>query len=896
VSPPARAITTLNHYRGLRAALLALFFISGALGLVYQVAWTRLMQHVFGSTALAVGTVLAGFMAGLALGAWVGGRRADRSSNALRFYAGLEFGIAAAALLSHGLLRELDAAYAALHGLLGGSTILLGMLRFLLAFALIMAPTALMGATLPALTRFLAETPGRVGVQLSSLYAVNAFGAVCGVLLTGFYLLGRYGLHTPVILAAGGNLAVGAAAWLLSARLQPTGSRAPPACQERATTPHGPWIQRAVLAGLAVSGFTSFAYEIYWTRALVFVLGNSTYALSTMLAAFLTGIALGGYLVRFLIRRITDRVLAFGWLQVLLGLCAALALPLLFDLYQPGSVGQWLVRSTDHPVALVLSAFGIAFAVMLVPATLIGATFPLVGDLLVAEKRRAGTTVGKVYALNTIGNVLGALAPGLFLIAWLGIQRGVMAMAILNIVVGFAVLYLCLWPTPGAQGRGWRIALPVCLALTLIAVASLPAGFRFPSEGESARDQILFYREGPLATTKVFRSLTNGDKHISVDGIIIGGTGNAEFKQLLLAHLPKLLMDEVSPELSVGLGSGILAGESLRHDGRVHAMTAVEIEPSVIEGARLFEAENHGVLDDPRIRVVQDDAGHFLRTTTEHYRVVSADEKTADEYASNGFSYSRDYYLLLLARLRQEGLVAQWVPTTLPPRQYRMILKTFAGVFPHVQLWYFLPARERGPFNTVLIGAHQPIVLDADRIEARFAMQPEAYSALQLYGITSADALLPHFIAADETLRGAVADAEVNSLDHPRYEFYTPWDYARDREQRWLENHDLLIALKRAGYPYLLAKQSRDAKARARLRRSLIAEERYLDGFRRFLGGLPLAETYRVFDGALAAAPWNDSLRARIYAQYAFLAQTRADPAERRLLMRRAEALYREQN
>jgi spermidine synthase len=394
-----------------------------------------------------------------------------------------------------------------------------------------------------------------------------------------------------------------------------------------------------------------------------------------------------------------------------------------------------------------------------------------------------------------------------------------------------------------------------------------------------------------LATTKVFRDPVVDEKYMSVDGITIGGTGNTEFKQLLLAHLPKLLLDDVSTELSVGLGSGILAGESALHS-RVREITGVEIEPSVIEGAAWFAAENHAVLDSPKLRIVADDIGHFLHATASRYQVISADEKTADEYASNGFSYSREYYELLLHHLAADGLVAQWVPTTLPPRQYRMVLKTFAGVFPHVQLWYFLPALKRGPLNTILIGSTNPVAIEPAKIDERLAAEPDAYRNLARYGITSAATLLPHFIVADEGLRAAVAPSLVNSLDHPRYEFYRPWDYARDRARKVVENHELLIELKRAGYPYLLAAVQGEVTDRTRLRQGLAAEECYLRGFSRFLTGMPLEETYRVFDGCLAMAPWNDSLRARIYAQYSYLASTRRDPGERALLMARASALY----
>jgi len=239
--------------------------------------------------------------------------------------------------------------------------------------------------------------------------------------------------------------------------------------------------------------------------------------------------------------------------------------------------------------------------------------------------------------------------------------------------------------------------------------------------------------------------------------------------------------------------------------------------------------------------------------------------------------------------------VAQWVPTTLPPRQYRMVLKTFAAVFPHVQLWHFLPAWKRGPFNTILIGSHLPISLEPTRIDARFDRDREALAGLRRYGITSADALLPQFIAGDQLLREAVEDADINSLDHPRYEFYRPWDYARARSEKLLENYDLLLDLKRTALPAQLATLTSQAPDPGRWRKTVAAEIRYLLGFRKFLTGMALDEQYRVFDEVLAAAPWSDSLRARVYAQYRFMASSRRDPAQRALLMQRAESLYQDQ-
>jgi spermidine synthase len=877
--------------------IIVLFLASGALALMYEVVWARMMAHVFGSTALAVGTVLAAWMSGMALGAWKIGKRADRHPNALKLYGWLEIGIAVMALVSHLLIDQLGTAHQLLYRWTGESVFAFGATRFVLAFLLVLPPTILMGATLPVLTRFFSSRQALVGINISTLYAFNTLGAVCGVLLTGFFLIGRYGIHIPVYLAVAGNLVVGLAALALSSsgpvKVHAPSNASQPAefRPDGATTVLGPGTYRVILFGLCLSGFTSFAYEIYWTRSLVFILGNSTYALTTMLAAFLTGIALGGYAIRFILRSEFDRSVVFGWLQVLLGIFSALALPLLFSTSDPQALNQFFLQRSDDAVALTLSGFGVAFLVMLLPAMLIGATFPLVGQIAAGDPDETGATVGRVYAVNTLGNVLGALLPGLILLNWLGIQKGIVAMALLNISLGFLVLSLRLLRPPARAA--WRLALPAALLASLALLGRAPIQFQFPSDGEQPFFETLFYREGPLATTKVFMNPRNGEKHISVDGIVIGGTGQSEFKQLLLAHLPKLLLDDVSTELSVGVGSGILLGESLKHEG-VKSITGVEIEPGVVEGAHWFAEENNRALDDLRLHIVVDDIGSYLRTHDNRVQVISADEKTADEYASNGFSYSKDYYDLLYDHLADDGLAAQWVPTTLPPRQYRMVLKTFVESFPYVQLWYFLPAHKRGPFNTILVGSRQPIPMKLDSVRERFRLNAEAMQALKPYGLTSAEAVLPHYVAGREALLERLRDTPVNSLEFPRYEFFYPWEYAYQRQTQFIENHAFIIELKQAEFVNFMAGLDANSRDKARMLRTLGAEYRYLTGFQKFLEGISLEEQYRIFDDALAVAPWNDSLRARIYLQYRYSALTRTNPGERSRLMKKAEDLYRD--
>jgi spermidine synthase len=879
----------------MRLLALTLFFFSGACGLVYQIVWVRMLTHVFGTTATAVGVVLAAFMSGLALGSWLLGRVADRNPNPLRLYAILEVGIGLAALAAHFLLARITPAYLALYEISGHSEATLAAVRFILAFGLVMLPTFFMGATLPVVARFIIRRLAVVGADLSLLYAINTIGAVAGVLACGFYLIGTYGIHVTVYIAVVGNLGLGLIAWVASNRVTPAPAAvvsqtdAPPAPEESVGGALSNRTYALLLFALGLSGLTSFAYEIYWTRSLAFVLGNSTYALTTMLTAFITGIALGGYLARLVVDRVADRVALFGWIQVLIAVSSAVALPVLFVFLEPQAIRELLGKTAGEVGDLALARFGIALLVMLVPATLIGATFPLVGRVGVDSLQYTGRRVGLIYASNTVGNVAGALLPGFLLLNWLGIQRGILLMAALNACIGCAFL-----ASRMVSIRHLRWAVPAAAVGVLLVLARVPLDFQFPTENEGPTHRVLFYRDGPSATTKVTFDPQSGEKVMAIDGIVIGGNTFTEYKQLLLAHLPKMLRDDVSTELSIGLGTGMLVGESIRHDS-VQAITCVEIEPSVLAGAALFSRENHRVLSNPRVQVVIDDIANYLRTTSERYRVISADEKTAANYASNGFSYSREYYGLLRRRLAPGGILVQWVPTNLPPPQYTMVLKTFADSFPHVLMAYFMPAFKESGYNTILIGSDEKISLDSNRIDRVMQSESQLVAGLARYGLTTPESLLAQFVADGQMIRRAVRDAPENTLVHPRYEFYSPWDYAVPLKQRVAANIEFIASLKRAAAPtFLAAIKVRDQEEAGRLNDALRAEQAYLAGYRLSLGPGPVSgpEIVRQYEEALALAPWNESLRARIFLHYFDIADSQADTGVKEYLMELALSVY----
>jgi spermidine synthase len=848
----------------LRAAVYILFLLSGACGLVYEVVWSRVMTEVFGSTVLAVGTVLAAFMSGLALGSYLLGKQGDRSPNPLRLYAALEVGVGLTALIAMALMDRVDTLYLALYDTLGGEGAPLSTARFLCAFALVAIPTLLMGATLPVLSRFVITRLSAVGSGISTLYAINTMGAVSGSVVTGFYLIRAVGIHRSVYLAVACNVGIGILAWLLARRFaaqaptapSPRAERTSDETDETGTTDHTTG-DRMLLWVFGLSGFASFAYEIYWTRSLVHLMGNSTYAFTMMLAAFLSGIAIGGFLIRFVVDRYALGLKTFAWLQILIGATSAAALPLLFWIVRSPGLRDAFVELSNQVGMLILSHFVISLLVMLVPATLIGATFPLVGRIYVRNLHQTGADVGKVYAANTLGNVLGALAPAFVLLPLFGIQKGVVLMAALNVSIGLFILL-----SLRKRLAGLRWVAPLVFVGAAAVLTQVTFGFQFPAGLQKADDRVLYYREGLAGTTKVFQEINTGEKRMSVDGIVIGGTEFTDYKQQILAHLPKLLLKDYDSELSIGLGSGILAGESLRHEG-LERIICVEIEPSVIEGAAWFAEENYGVLEDPRAEIVLDDVGNFLRTTSERYDIISADEKTADKYASNGFSYSLDYYYLLREHLNPSGLVIQWIPNQLPPNQYQMVLQTFATAFPEMSLWYFPGVGKGAGNNTFVVGSLQKIEIDPDWMNRTLKAEPTAFEGWQQYGLMTAESLLAHYVADAEATRTATEGAPLNTLQNPYYEFYSPSDYAIEVAPRLLASHDFLVDLRLDRgladlSTYLTGPIS------SRLTAAFQAEDHFLTGLRLQMQGRSYTAFSNDFDMALSIAPWNYNLRGQI--------------------------------
>src|SRR5437867_11675219 len=418
-----------------------LFFLSGATGLVYELLWVRVLYHTFGSTIQSVTTVVAAYMGGLGLGAWLLGRRADRHERPAALYGRLEiaiglFGLASPLVLA--LTHRIYVGTAAALALDGAASVAL---RFALAGVVLLIPTTLMGGTLPVLTRAFTADRAELQRSLGLLYGLNTLGAVVGTALAGFFLIEYIGVRASLWGTAAVNLAIGIAALRLPEPAPDPGrgtdpGRKPGASRDPVDSP-SPLLRRVALVLLGFTAFAALLDEIAWTRVLVMIVGGSTYAFTLVLLVFLLGIGIGSRLVA---RRGTvpsATAAAPAGAQALTAAGAGL-LFLIFGLLPRYIIAVFQVQSLGAAERLL--AMGLAVgAVVLIPAIGMGMTFPLLTDLVAPSPAAGGSEVGRAYGINTAGSIVGAVLTGFVLVVTLGTDLTLRLGLLVNVVAALAL-------------------------------------------------------------------------------------------------------------------------------------------------------------------------------------------------------------------------------------------------------------------------------------------------------------------------------------------------------------------------------------------------------------------------------------------------------------------------
>ncbi|MEJ2206124.1 MAG: fused MFS/spermidine synthase [Gemmatimonadota bacterium] len=788
---------------GVRLTILGLFFLSGACGLVYEVVWMRMLTLIFGATAFATSTILASLFTGLALGGAFFGRLIDRGRSPLLVYALLEGGIGIFAFLMPLLLGGVTFLYVAVARQFGLGFYGINAIRFVLAFLVLILPATLMGGTLPVIVKLFARAPERLGRHVGQLYSLNTLGAVVGTIAAGFFLILLLGTRQAAYAAGAVNLLIAGIVFLLHRRGTTRPATASVPEEVEATTSTGgssAYPARAVrlaLWAIGLAGFCALALEVFWTRSLVFFLDNSTHAFTTILTAFLLGIGIGSLVVSAFI---DTRRRLLGWLgliEVLIGLSAVLAIPTLNHLTPVFE--RMADVSIDDPMLhwkWMGMRFVNALSVVLVPTILMGMAFPVASKICATRVSSVGTALGNVYAVNTVGGVLGSVLAGFVLIPLVGVQAGIILIAAVNALVG--VLLIHAEPSLGPRVR-WATAVVVVGGLISAGAVYLGGGgMTLTSHYESLEtDEVLSYEEGIGATVKVYRDIY-GDRILSVNGFPVAGEPpEYQDAQKGLAHFPLLLSTVPSPSVGIiGFGAGGTSWSVLQHD--VSEVETVELVPAVPRAAGFFPEVNHGVLDEPRFTLILGDGRNHALVSDKVYDVISIDA-TSPKMAGNGSLYARDFYELLRERVSEQGIVVQWIPHhLLSDREVRMTVRSFMVVFPHSTLW-FSPLRQ----NMVLIGTRHGLSIDVQALRRKFDNE-RVRTDLARANVFGPLDFLGGFVMGEESLARYAGDIAVNSDNHPYLEFTPAMAYfvgdlyrlrnlldfreARENVLPWLEN------------------------------------------------------------------------------------------------------------
>ncbi|KPK65206.1 MAG: hypothetical protein AMK73_03625 [Planctomycetes bacterium SM23_32] len=750
--------------RGAAWTVLLMFFLSGVAALIYQVVWAKELSLVFGVTIYATSAVVTTFMAGLALGSLYFGRLADRWDRPLVLFALLELGIGAFAIAFPLIMRLLKPLYAAFYGPLGDSHYVMSLVRFVLSFLTLIVPTSLMGGTLPVISRAYVTHARRLGKEVAGLYAWNNFGAFLGCVLAGYAFIEVLGVRGTILLGAALNIAVAALALWLALRFG-VGATEPeilaeagPEGEPVAALPPG---VKVALWVFGIEGFTSLAYQMAWTRLLIFFVGTNVYAISVIIATFLMGLSVGAFAVRRWVDRTPDPYRLLGIIEVGIGLTALITIPLLpalQGLYAGvrGALSGWGFGGWTA------GRFALAFVVVLVPTSFMGATMPVVSRIYVPALRGLGRKMGVVGCLDTLGSIFGAFVGGFVLIPVLGIQRTIIATAVINLALAAWVFAA----DPVVRQRVGFVASVAGIALTPLLLLARPVPLILYARvvPELARYELLYYSEDAESSVSVV-SVYGAARSLYVNHAVVAeATRFDRPSHELIAHVPLLMHPRPERALLVGFGIGFTTWACRTHDVDVDV---VELSPGVLRANHWFADLNNHILSDPRVHVRVDDGRNYVLGTAQQYDMIQAGIIHPAISSGNAGFYTADFYRECRRILRPDGVMCQWVPLhKIPLEDFKTLVRSFQAVFPNTSVWF-----KHTPGFCTLIGTPQPLRVDFQDLEQR-VNAPLVREHLARSDVVDVYDLLDSFCIADEALADALGPGPLHTDDRPYVEFH----------------------------------------------------------------------------------------------------------------------------
>lgn len=752
------------------------FFFSGVAALVFEIVWLRYLGLAMGATTLAIATITAAYMGGLALGSHVGGLFADKIKRPLLAYGILEMAIAAFGLFVPVLCQWIPKVDASLFADLSSGTSR-AFVRFVVSMAILIVPTTAMGMTLPILARFVVRKFGDVGKEVGLLYALNLAGAIVGAAAAGFVLIPSMGfVHTnwfAVVLDSFLGLLAVMVGWAAGPLVLST----TPAPSDSVLAPKA----GSLMGMLFVTGAGAMTLQVLWTRALGTALGPSTYAFSAIVCAYLVGLALGSMVAAKLSQVMRRLRMTLALVLLWTGLAAFVGIALVDDL--PLLLQHVVLDPTLTLGGLMGTKFGLA-ALSLVPATAgMGAIFPLTLAVVAGSASKVGAAVGRTYAFNTLGNIFGCFGAVFLLLPLFGVEMGMRVTALTYVILSG----LLVWFGEQAMEPGWRKTMLVGIGLTCCVMLVWPKWntslwtsgmFRismtrtYYDVGGFEPSDLIFHKDGLSTTVTVEED--QGVRWIKVNGKIDGSSEGDMPTQVLSGILPIMLHQNPKQVLVIGCGSGVTIGAALQGD--VQNITLVELDQAVVQGSKLFAAVNHAYWDDPRVTIIEDDGRNYLRRLKNSVDIIVSEP--SNPWMTGAASlFTSEFFGIAASRLHNDGVFLQWLQIyELSSQRIASVLKTFQDVFPYVLV--FTPEPDSN--DLLLIGKRTPFQLEWSQLQERFASLKQEMMRAGVYALED---LLALVVFGDAHIRALPVEIPKNTDDNAYVEFGAPKDLLVFSEQ-----------------------------------------------------------------------------------------------------------------
>ncbi|MZG54437.1 MAG: spermidine synthase [Nitrospinae bacterium] len=724
-----------------------------------------------GNTQYSIATVLTAFMGGLALGSYTGGKIIDREFNPLAAYAILEAGIGIYCLLLPFFIDLAFPLFQWIYLSLGDSYTQTSLVRFSVCFALLIIPATFMGATLPVLSKFVSREENFIGKDVGTLYSINTFGAVLGAWASAFIFMRLFGVQATTGIAAAVNISIALIIYFLFK--PPLKERLP--FIETSSDKEGPALKKSeifILLSFLLSGLTALVYQVVWTRILSLLLGSSVYAFSMILSVFILGLALGTVTASRFLDRLSDLVKGYGLVQMMIGFSSLSIIPLFGRI---PFVNRWIYENWGQQFQFIQGAnFIIIFGLLFIPTFFMGTQFPIVIKILATKLETVGQNVGRVYAFNTVGAIIGSFLAGFVLIPALGLQTTILSVVFFNVLLGISLL---VW---GASiSFNWKMyVLPGLFVLCVVIANSIPpwdksvisSGSFMPyrigdlREAELKKNKILYFKEG-MHTTVTTELSTSGNIFLRVNGKTDASLALDMRTQLLSGYLPMLFHPKPESALVIGQGSGITLGAVEQFP--VNKINLVEISPAVIEGSRFFDPFNHDALNDKRLSILLEDGRNHIALSQNTYDVIVS-EPSNPWISGVGALFTVDFFELLKKRLNPGGLACIWVHTNMSPDSFKSIVRSFTEKFPYVTMWESIAGDDY-----LLIGSEEEYGLSFEKAQKLLGNEVAGKDLAQI-GIRNVPDLMSLMIMSRPDLVEFSKNAPLHTDDNSLLEFNAP--------------------------------------------------------------------------------------------------------------------------